>query len=244
MISTPEPRSYQSRTGGVSSALASLLVHAVVVALVWLAAAQRPVVPDFVSYQIDLVSLPEVVADPGSPLVEALPTAPPPATEGVPPPAPTPEEVAEPPEPEPETENPAPEIPPDDPVPQRPTATRPPDAETGAATSDAINVRMEGLRRDYPAYYNNIILQIRRCFRWAGQGTPETEVYFVIIEDGSVSDVRFVRQSGNPSFDYEALGAVECAGQPGHFGPLPDDLPFDRLPIRFNFRPGNDGIFR
>ena len=69
-------------------------------------------------------------------------------------------------------------------------------------------------------------------------------IEFIINEDGSVSDARFVLQSGNPSFDYEALGAVECAGQPGHFGPLPDDLPFDRLPIRFNFRPGNNGIFR
>ena len=244
MISVPEPRRHQSRRGGVRSALWSLLVHAVGVALVWSAVAQRAPVPDFVSYQIDLVSLPEVVDDPGSPLVEAPPAPPPPATEDVTPPAPTPEEVTEIPEPEPEPENPAPESPPDSPVPPQPTATRPPDAETGAESSDAINIRIEGLRRDYPAYYDNIILQIRRCFRWAGQGSPETEVYFVIVEDGSVSDVRFVRQSGNPSFDYEALGAVECAGQPGHFGPLPDDLPFDRLPIRFNFRPGNDGIFR
>ena len=237
MISTPEPRRDPSRRGGIRSALGSLLVHAVGVALFWAAAAQREPLPDFVSYQIDLVSLPEVVADPGSPLVEA-----PPATEDVPPPAPTPEEVTAIPELEPE--KPAPESPPDRPAPPQPTATRPPDAETGAKSSDAINIRIEGLRRDYPAYYDNIILQIRRCFRWAGQGTPETEVYFVIIEDGSVSDVRFVRQSGNPSFDYEALGAVECAAQPGHFGPLPDDLPFDRLPIRFKFRPGNDGIFR
>lgn len=223
------------------SALWSLLVHAVGVALVWSAVAQRASVPDFVSYQIDLVSLPEVVDDPGSPLVEAPPARPPPAADNVPPPAaPTPEEVTEIPEPD----NPAPESPPDNPVPSQPPATRLPDAETGVESSDAINIRIEGLRRDYPAYYDNIILQIRRCFRWAGQGTPETEVYFVIMEGGDVSDVRFVRQSGNPSFDYEALGAVECAGQLGHFGPLPDALQFDRLPIRFNFRSGNAGIFR
>jgi len=174
-------------------------------------------------------------------LVEAPPARPPPVADNVPPPAaPTPEEVTDIPEPD----NPAPESPPDNPVPSQPTATRLPDAETGVESSDAINIRIDGLRRDYPAYYDNIILQIRRCFRWAGQGTPETEVYFVIMEGGDVSDVRFVRQSGNPSFDYEALGAVFCAGQPGHFGPLPDALKFDRLPIRFNFRSGNAGIFR
>ena len=241
MISAPEPR-HQSRRGGFRSVLGSLLVHAVGAALVWATATRQAPVPDFVSYQIDLVSLPEVVEDPGSPVVEAPPAPLPPATEDVPAPEPTPEEVAAIPEPEPDP--PPAESPPDRPAPPQPTSTRPPDDETGAESSDAINIRIEGLRRDYPAYYDNIILQIRRCFRWAGRGNPETEVYFVITEDGSVADVSFVRQSGNPSFDYEALGAVECAGQPDHFGPLPDDLPFDRLPIRFNFRPGNDGIFR
>lgn len=232
MISTPEPGRHERRRVGARSALGSLLVHAVGIVLVWSTVAWRTPLPDFVSYQIDLVLLPEVVADPGSPVVEAPPA----------PPASTPDEVTA--IPESEAENPAPDPPRDRPAATRPASAPPPDAETGTESSDAINVRIEGLRRDYPVYYDNIILQIRRCFRWAGQGTPETEIYFVINEDGSVSDARFVLQSGNPSFNYEALGAVECAGQPGHFGPLPDDLPFDRLPIRFNFRPGNNGIFR
>jgi hypothetical protein len=108
-----------------------------------------------------------------------------------------------------------------------------------------MNIRMEGLRRDYPAYYTNIILQIKRCFRWQGQGSPEAEVYFVINSDGTVSDARFVRQSTNPTFNYEALGAVDCAGQLGRLGELPEGLGFDRLPIRFRFQPGNvAGIFR
>ena len=37
-------------------------------------------------------------------------------------------------------------------------------------------------------------------------------------------------------FDFEAIGAVECAGQ-GRFGQLPDELPYDRLPVQFDFRP-------
>ena len=58
-------------------------------------------------------------------------------------------------------------------------------------------------------------------------------------------ETRFVRQSNNPTFNYLALGAIECAGQGGRLGELPRDLGFDRLPIRFTFRPGNaGGIFR
>ena len=58
--------------------------------------------------------------------------------------------------------------------------------------------------------------------------------------DGTVRDVRFLQQSGNPDFDFEALGAVgDCAGQ-GRFGPLPADYPYESLPIIFDFRPSGD----
>ncbi len=43
-------------------------------------------------------------------------------------------------------------------------------------------------------------------------------------------------RSGNTAFDFEAMGAVDCAGN-GRFGPLPEDLPYDRFPIKFSFRP-------
>jgi len=61
-------------------------------------------------------------------------------------------------------------------------------------------------------------------------------VYFVIHEDGTVSDLDFAKRSGNSNFDFEAMGAVECAGR-GRFGPLPDDFPWDLLPVQFSFRP-------
>jgi hypothetical protein len=111
-------------------------------------------------------------------------------------------------------------------------------------SGEDINVRLEGVRRDYPAYYNNIITQIHRCFRWTGQGSWETTVKFVIREDGSVSDLDFVKKSGNTTFDFEAMGAVDCAGR-GRFGPLPEELPFEVLPVQFNFRPtgGVRGVF-
>jgi len=98
-----------------------------------------------------------------------------------------------------------------------------------------LNVRIEGLRRDYPEYYNNIIRQIRRCFRWREGGIWQTTVFFNIDREGYPRDIDFVSRSGNASFDFEAMGAVECRGR--SFGPLPEDLPYDRFPVRFSFRP-------
>jgi len=213
------------------------MVHVVAIVL-WLGVMTgQPDVPDFVSYQIELVALEE--PESGTVVVEAPPAPPPQPEEDQPPPP----EIEEPEEPETEEPEIVPPPEPIEPTPPAPSQPEPEPTET-AESADAINVRIEGLRRDYPLYYENVITQIQRCFRWTGTGAPETEVYFVIEADGSVSDSRFVRQSGNPGFDYTALGAVECAGE-GRFGPLPDDLPYDRLPIRFTFRPGTaTGIFR
>jgi TonB family protein len=232
----------QSTRPGASAALGSILVHGAVVAVALGVAASAPDIDQFVSYNIELVSMPG--PDLGDLVVEA-PAAPAPEPQ-----APEPQPVVKEPEPEPK---PAPTPKPVEPRPEpepSPTPPRPNQAQpnpssgesSGAESAEAMNIRIAGLRRDYPVYYNNIILQIKRCFRWAGQGTPEAEVYFVINEDGRVSDQRLLRRSGNAAFDIEVLGAVECAGQAGRFGELPE---FDRLPIRFTFRPGNvSGIFR
>ncbi|RMH18302.1 MAG: hypothetical protein D6701_06565, partial [Gemmatimonadetes bacterium] len=107
-----------------------------------------------------------------------------------------------------------------------------------------LNVRLEGLRRDFPDYYRNIIRQIDRCFRWTGSPDLRAEIYFVINRDGTVSDVDIIESSGNFRFDIAAAGAAECAGQNGRLGPLPAELPFDRFEIRFKFEPrrrGGDG---
>jgi outer membrane biosynthesis protein TonB len=118
----------------------------------------------------------------------------------------------------------------------KPGTSTAPASPTGAEGGEGINVRLEGVRRDYPEYYNNIIRQIFRCFRWQGQGNWETTVYFVIHRDGQVSDLAVRAKSGNPTFDIEAMGAVECAGR-GRFGNLPEDLPWDVLPVQFRFSP-------
>jgi len=103
---------------------------------------------------------------------------------------------------------------------------------------EGLNVQLEGLRRDFPEYYGNIQRQIQQCFEYRGRGRLETSIVFVINRDGTVDaeTIEFDQRSGNVNFDYAAMGAMECAGD-GRFGPLPEELGWDRLPILFTFTP-------
>lgn len=216
----------------------SILVHGVILVLaVWSSMSARPPL-EFVTYQIEIVSPPSATQDEEpTPAQEELVVEQP---EPEPPPEPeeTPTvETEKPPPKPPEPERPPEREPPKEPEEKKPPTSPDPPEETPRESGEDINVRLEGLRRDYPAYYNNIIMQIQRCFQWRGQGSWETTVYFVIRRDGSVTDLDFAKRSGNPTFDFSAMGAVECAGANARLGPLPEDLPFDVLPVQFSFRP-------
>ncbi|HET9982898.1 MAG TPA: TonB C-terminal domain-containing protein [Longimicrobiales bacterium] len=100
-----------------------------------------------------------------------------------------------------------------------------------------INVQLEGEAFPYPGYLENIIAQISRYFRWTGSPDLKAEAYFIIERDGSVSDMRVYKSSGNLNFDYTVLGAIEAAGKRKAFGPLPRGFQGDRLPISFYFQP-------
>ncbi|HET9949202.1 MAG TPA: TonB C-terminal domain-containing protein [Longimicrobiales bacterium] len=237
---------------GKVSLLLSVAVHGAAIALTWASTLHRQPPIEFLAYEIELVSPPPAaeVAEPAPPqeelVVERPEPEPPPEPEPVEEevtvaPEPEPEPEPEPPPPEPEPAPPEPEPEPPEPEPQvddepQPSGTLepPPDAEPSDVSGSGINVRLEGLRRDYPQYYENIINQIFRCFRWRRGGNWEATVFFNIHRDGTVTDLDWVRRSGNTSFDLEALGAVECAGQ-GRFGPLPADFPYDVLPVTFQF---------
>jgi len=192
------------------------------------------------------------VSDPDLPEFETIAitlVSPPPAQEA-PEPEPVVEEevVVETPEPVPE-EEPPPVVEEERPREEErpaptPTPSPEPEEETGdpepseELSGEDINIRMEGLRRDFPEYYENIIRQIQRCFEYRGGGRLETSIVFFISRDGTVdgNTIDFFRRSGNVNFDYAAMGAVECAGN-GRFGALPEDLGLDRLPILFTFKP-------
>lgn len=105
---------------------------------------------------------------------------------------------------------------------------------------DPINVHLEGAAFVDPAYLENIILQVNRYWRPpTGNRNLRAEVVFTIEKDGSVSEIAWVRRSGDLAFDLEAHGAVEAAGRSKAFGPLPAAWPRDRLRVSFFFDPAS-----
>jgi len=228
--------------------LGSIAVHAVALIVVFLTTALRPEPPVFIIYEMDIVSpdaLEEGELTPPAPeeeLVLETPDEPEPEPEEeipeltlqdeiTPDPEPVPDEPIEREEPEPE------EVPVEEEV---VVATSPDPDPTEENPGADINVRMEGLQRDYPAYFENIVLQMRRCFRPPQGSTARATLQFVIRSDGSVDDIRVVEGSGDAAFDLIAMGAVECAGR-GRFGPLPAEMPFEAFPVRFKFDPSGIG---
>jgi outer membrane biosynthesis protein TonB len=212
---------------GKKPLLASVGIHVVVLLAAWSAQMAAPKYSEFVAIQVQIVSPPPAqMAETPQPQQEQE------LVVETPEPLPTPEE----PEPVVQEERVREESRPE------PTPTPPPEttAEAGhpdpsdEAGGEDINVRMEGLRRDFPGYYENIIRQVNRCMRFSGPGGLKTSVYFTIRRDGTVdpSNIEFVSRSGNAGFDFAVMGAIECAGQ-GRFGPLPEDLGWDRFPIIF-----------
>lgn len=147
------------------------------------------------------------------------------------------EEEAPPPEPE---QTPVAEVE-DPPAPAEDPAPAESDESEEEDGGEDINVRMEGLMRDHPAYYANIIFQIERCFRAPDTGNQEAVVQFMIRDDGSVTEIGMARRSGSFVFDLAAQEAVECAGRPGRLGPLPQGYSWDVLPVLFKFRPNSSG---
>jgi protein TonB len=108
----------------------------------------------------------------------------------------------------------------------------------GDKGTDVATVRSDGIEFPFPGYLNNIVRQIALKFKPRNPTARlKAEVRFLIHRDGSVSDLTFVRRSGNFSFDLEAQGAVEAASSARAFGPLPDGFPDDVLPVVFAFDP-------
>lgn len=108
----------------------------------------------------------------------------------------------------------------------------------GDKGTDVATVRSDGIEFPFPGYLNNIVRQIALNFRPRNSAARlKAEVRFLIHRDGSVSDLTFVRRSGNFSFDLEAQGAVEAASSARRFGQLPAGFPDDVLPVVFAFDP-------
>ena len=110
--------------------------------------------------------------------------------------------------------------------------------QVGDKGTDVAKVRSDGIEFPFPGYLNNIVRQIALNFKPRNPAARlKAEVRFLIHRDGSVSDITFIRRSGNFSFDLEAQGAVEAASSAHAFGPLPTGFPDDALPVVFSFDP-------
>ena len=108
----------------------------------------------------------------------------------------------------------------------------------GGKGTDVATVRSDGIEFPFPGYLNNIVRQIALNFNPRNSNASlKAEVRFLIHRDGSVSDLTFIRRSGNFSFDLEAQGAVEAAASSRAFGPLPNGFTDDVLPVVFSFDP-------
>lgn len=217
----------QVRRGlGTGSLGLSLSIHgAAFVVLFWVVPALQPDPVLFEVVEIDMVA---AAVEPVEELVVETPDDPEPEEEAP---------VIEPdpdPEPEPdslETPPPAEKEPP--PAPETTTTTAP-EPEDG---DDEVTARIEGFRRDFPEYYERITNQIIRCFRPPDTGLRDVVVRFLVQRDGGTTDIAIVTSSGSFSFDTAAEEAIECAGQPGRLGPLPDEYRYPVLPINYTISP-------
>jgi outer membrane biosynthesis protein TonB len=226
--------------------LGSITFHVLLLAGLYAAGLHRATLPEFEVYRVQLRSPPPQVAA---------------ETQVVTPPAPDPIVVREAPPTQPERPRPTP---PEEPKPEPPKVTPPvetpprpvktpekaaedpPKEATQSAGRNAderstggenIDVDMEGREFPYPEYLQNVIAQLHRHFRWAGNPNLQAEVAFYIQRDGSVGGITVSRKSGDFNFDMEAMAAVEQVGRRGLFGPLPEGWVADRLWIRFRFLP-------
>jgi periplasmic protein TonB len=215
----------------------STLGHAAVVAaLVFVHPAPPKPMPPM--YRVNIVAAPPGPRAEGV-VVPPAPNPPPPA-----PPAPPPPRAQTPPKAMPlPTKVPVKAVPPATPTPA-PTATPPKAPSTpagggpeGGKGTDVATVRTEGVDFPFPGYLENIVRQIAKNFGEHRNTNARAEVQFLIRRDGSVSAISFITRSGDYSFDLDAQGAVESAGNARAFGPLPNGFSDDVLPVIFSFDP-------
>jgi len=201
----------------------SLLLHAVVAALLVHAARSAAATPPPITYRVRLVA----ASAPDAPEREK------------PVPAKVAEEKERPPTPQPTTKR-KPKVPEPTQTEKKPPETKPSKepARSEEKGEDAVNVQLDGATFAFPDYLDNIIRQVYRYWRPpTGGQVLRAEISFVIHRDGSVSDIEWVRRSGDMAFDLEARGAVEAAGRARAFGSLPKGYPRDRLRVSFFFDP-------
>lgn len=121
-------------------------------------------------------------------------------------------------------------------APRTTPAVAPAPGEKPSTGDDVATVSTEGVEFPFPEYLENVVSQVRRRWQRPEQSLAlEAEVSFFVHRDGSVSQLQFIRRSGNFGFDLEAQGAIEEAARFRAFGTLPPGWAADVLFVRFYF---------
>ena len=224
-------RARRTPPGRAAGLVGTLVVHAAAAAFLFSQVKAAPPGPPV--YAVDLVAAPaptqrrrlarEAVPTP-PPVEKPAPVKPKPTP---PPEKPSAPEPKPPPRTEPDREPPPPTAAPATPAP----------GETPSTGTDAATIKTPGLAFPFPDYLRNIVNQVYQRWDRSNAGSRSAEISFLILEDGSVRDIRFVTPSGNFSFDLDAQGAIEAAGNSRAFGPLPDGWEADVLPVSLYFKP-------
>ena len=226
-----EFRARRTPPGRAAGMVGTLVVHAAAAAFLFSQVKAAPPGPPV--YAVDLVAAPAPTARRRL-AREAVPTPPP-----VEKPAPvTPKPTPAPKKPAPPEPKPPPRTEPDrEPPPPTAAPATPAPGETPSTGTDAATIKTPGLAFPFPDYLRNIVNQVYQRWDRSNARSRSAEISFLILEDGSVRDIRFVTPSGNFSFDLDAQGAIEAAGNARAFGPLPDGWEADVLPVSLYFKP-------
>jgi protein TonB len=213
--------------------IGTTLLHAAAIALI-IIAPREETKPGPPAYAVELVAAPEPQPALKKAAPEAIPTPPEEKPAPLKPqPAKLPPKVPPKPEPKPPPQTEKHEAPAKTRAPEKPLP-----GETPSTGTDIATVKTPGLDFPYPEYLRNIVSEVyRRWDRPSGGASLQAEVAFLILRDGSVREIKFIRSSGNFAFDLDAQGAIEAAGNARAFGPLPDGYPADVLPVSFYFTP-------
>jgi outer membrane biosynthesis protein TonB len=208
--------------------IGTVVVHGVVLGLFLASASGARSAPPV--YRVQLIAAPEVQPDarPAPQAVQREAEQPePPAPTPKPPPKNTAAEAAPPPTADSKKRETAPRTTP---------KAKPLPGERPSTGSDPATVSTEGIEFPFPEYLQNIVSQVLQRWQRPLESSPlEAEVSFMVHRDGSVTDLQFVRRSGDFAFDLEAQGAIEEAGRIKAFGLLPDGWVADVLFVRFYF---------
>jgi protein TonB len=121
---------------------------------------------------------------------------------------------------------------------QEATKPAPPSPVTGNDTlsrnfTPTNQISLDTAKFPFSYYTNTIVKKIGRSWQWStGFGQLKTVLYFKIKRDGTISEIKVKKSSGDRYFDQQSVRAIELSSP---FPPLPEGYDSDDLGVFFEF---------